>query len=129
MNQILILPVRRGWVRSGLPHAQGSHMVGCTGRRRREGQPQSRGVCTEAGLPLPGVCRCCRVGGWGLGRTEMNLAVLDLVRLGLMAELKEVLGSVSKGCLSKVAGGGAPRKGGVVPGQCKLLWMAGQASW
>lgn len=59
----------------------------------------------------------------------MNLAVLDLVRLRLMAELKEVLGSVSKGCLSKVAGGGAPRKGGVVPGQCKLLWMAGQASW
>lgn len=76
----------------------------CTGGE--EGWPPSRGVRAEAGLPLCGVCRCHKVGGWGLGRTEMNLSVLTSFRLGLMDELKGSIGvREQKICLSRVAGG------------------------
>lgn len=122
MKQILVPPVRRGWVRSGLQHSLGSHTVGCGGRRREGRAAAEQGHVCQAGLPFPRVCRCCKVGGWALGRTEMNLAVLDLFRLGLTGELKKSVG-VSEQSLSFQSGGGA------VPGQCRLLWMAGQASW
>ena len=46
------------------------------------------GVSAQGRLLVPSLCRCCEVGSWGPGRTEMNLAVLDLFGFGLMDELK-----------------------------------------
>lgn len=45
-------------------------------------------MSAQGRLLVPSLCRCCEVGSWGPGRTEMNLAVLDLFGFGLMDELK-----------------------------------------